>query len=126
MSLKARLRLAVAILMSAMVVVLSGLYIRNFLETAFARTHEIASSLGDQQQSAIRDELQRRATEANPRPASDDEYRQFWGHTIQSDPYFKAMLDRTAGHWHLLQEIFITDQNGRILASSMQRRVGLH
>ena len=112
--------------MSAMVLVLSGLYIRNFLQTAFARAHEAASSLGDQLQAGIREELQRAAADADPRPATADEYRLFWARTAQDDPRVKAALVRAAGHWHLVQEIFITDQTGRVLSSSMPDRVGLH
>ena len=112
--------------MSAMVLVLSGLYIRNFLETAFARTHEMASSLGDQLQAGIREELQQAARNANPKPATADEYRLFWVRTTQDDPRIKAALVRAAGHWHLVQEIFIADQTGHILSSSMPGRVGLH
>lgn len=126
MSLKTRLRLAVAVLMSAMVVVLSGLYIRNFLETAFARAHEMASSLGDQLQAGIRDELQQMAHNASPKPASADEYRAFWERTAENDPRIKSALVRATGHWQLVQEIFITDQTGRILTSSMPGRTGLH
>jgi PAS domain S-box-containing protein len=124
MSLKTRLRLAVALLMSAMVFVLSGLYIQSFLETAFARTHEMADSLGNGLRASIGDELQQVAAAANPRPATPEEYREFWQRTVETDPAIARILGRVMSHWRVLSEIFITDESGRIRKSSMPDRTG--
>ena len=61
MSLKARLRVAVAILMSAMVLVLSVLYISGYLKISFTRTHETATSIADQLSSSVGDDLRNAA-----------------------------------------------------------------
>ncbi len=124
MSLKARLRLAVALLMSAMVVVLSGLYLTGFLRTAFTRTHEVAESLGNGLQAAVLDELGRRTVEANPRPATPEEAREFWLNIVENDAAIQDTLARAMRHWHLITEILITDENDRIRASSVANRAG--
>src|ERR1017187_74412 len=124
MSLKTRLRLAVALLMSAMVFVLSGLYIQSFLDTAFARTHQMADSLGNGLRASIGDELQQVAAAANPRPATPEEYREFWQRPGVTDPAIARTLARVMSHWHVLSETFITDESGRIRMSSMPNRTG--
>lgn len=124
MSLKTRLRLAVALLMSAMVVVLCILYIQGFLETAFKTTLETAKSIGANVRASVQDELTAAAAKANPRPASPREYREFWQRISEMDPEMARILDREMGHWHFLSEIFITDDAGRIRVSSVPNRVG--
>lgn len=124
MSLKVRLRIAVALLTSAMVVVLSALYMRGYLNAAFTRAHQTSNSLANALQAAVSEELNKKTSEANPPPATPEEAREFWMHTIETDPVIDAYLQRAIRHWNLVQELFITDDSGRIRASSMPGRLG--
>ncbi len=126
MSLKARLRLAVALLMSAMVVILSGLYVRGFLDAAFQRTHETAEALGNQLRASILESLQAGAKQAKSPPATPAEAKQFWRRSAANDPAIAMSLARAMRHWKLVSEVFITDDSGWIIASSAPRRTGLH
>ncbi len=125
MSLKARLRLAVAVLMSAVVVVLSGLYMRRSLDAGLARANDVAESVASQLLATLVDELQAKAAIANPPPATPGEAKRFWYRTVRTDPEISSLLERSVRPWHLLQEIFVTDGDGTILASSMPGRAGL-
>jgi nitrogen-specific signal transduction histidine kinase len=126
MSLKARLRLAVALLMSAMVAVLSGLYLRGFLDAAFSSTHETADSLANQMQAGILENLERQARQATHPPATAAEAVRFWRERASSDPTITGALNRAMRHWRLVSEVFITDDQELILASSAPQRTGLH
>jgi hypothetical protein len=118
MSLRARLRLAVGLLMSAMVVVLSGLYMHGYLQAVFVRTDETATSLADQVQAGLRETLQRKAMEARPMPVTPGMARQFFQDTVAGDPAIQIYLLRWMEHWKLVEEIFITGESGRVLAST--------
>lgn len=117
MSLKARLRLSVALLMSVMVAVLSGLYIRSYLKAALHNTEDIATRIGNQVQSTVREELQRRAALAERPPGEPDSA--FWSRAVKEDPMLLASLRRTMIYWDMVGEVFITDQDGRVLVSSL-------
>ncbi|MBS1873891.1 MAG: PAS domain-containing protein [Acidobacteria bacterium] len=126
MSLKARLRLAVALLMSAMVAVLSGLYMRGYLEATFRRAHDTANSLADQLQASILERLQRQAAESNPRPSTPEQAKQFWRGLASNDPSITSTLERAVRHWGFVSEVFITSGDGQLLASSAPQRKGPH
>src|SRR5262245_61957942 len=124
MSLRARLRIAVAVLMSAVVIITSVLYIRGFLSAAFSRTHEIAISISNQIQSAVIAEVESRTdAEANP-PTTIADAKRFWVNVIQTDPEVTETLKRALTSWPIISEVFVADENGRILASSDPARVG--
>lgn len=124
MSLKARLRIAVAVLMSAVVIVTSVLYIRGFLSAAFTRTHEIAISISNQIQSAVLAEVEAR-TGAEPYPPTTiADAKRFWANVIRTDPEVTETLKRALTSWPIISEVFVADENGRILASSDPARVG--
>lgn len=126
MSLRTRLRLAVALLMSAMVAILSGLYLRSSLDSALGHTHDAADALANQLQAGIMETLQRRAAEANPRPATLEQYKRYWRDLVATDPSIASALLRAVRHWHFVSETFITDNNGMVLASSSPQTTGLH
>ena len=124
MSLKARLRLAVAVLMSTVVIVTSGLYIRGHLSASFTRTHKIAESIGSQIEASIIADVERRtATAANP-PETVSDAKRFWREIIETDPDIHATLQRALQSWSIISEVFVTDDEGRIRASSDASRVG--
>ncbi len=124
MSLKARLRVAVAVLMSAMVLVLSVLYISGYLKSSFTHTHKVATSIADQLAASIGDDLRNAAMRAEPVPAGTEEVRKFWLNTVDTSTVVRASVERTIAHWDLLWEVFITDPSGTIRMSSVPSRAG--
>jgi signal transduction histidine kinase len=117
MSLKARLRLAVALLMSVMVAVLSGLYIKSYLETALQNTEDIATRIGNQVQSTVREELQRSVAEAPTPPSVNDD--QYWVGAVRDNRLLMAALRNTMNYWGMVNDVFITDNSGAVLLSSL-------
>lgn len=117
MSLKARLRLAVALLMSVIVAVLSGLYIRSYLKTALQNTEDIATWIGNQVQSTVREELQRKASELQG--GAPQTNAGFWADVARTDPMIAASLQRTMRYWPMVNEVFVTDAENRKLVSSL-------
>src|SRR6476659_10056995 len=115
MSLKARLRLAVALLMSAVVVALSGLYMRRSLDAGLARANDVAEPVASQLSATLVDELQQKAAGANPLPATPEQAKRFWQRTVRHDPEIAGLLERSVRPWRLLQEIFVTGEDGTIL-----------
>lgn len=121
-SLKARLRIAIAFLMACVVVVLTLLYIHGFLGNEFQRTRNIAKSLTGQVQSAIAAILEARTP--SPPPASREEVKRLWLGILEKDPAVTGVLKRALESWDLISQIYITAEDGRILASSDPSRVG--
>jgi signal transduction histidine kinase len=124
MSLKTRLRIAIATLMSAVVVVLSVIYIQEFLNTIFERTNDIANSISGQVQSAALDELKARRIALKSTPMSTAELKRFWTETIETDPAIAKILSLALENWSLISEIYIEGEDGLVLASSDPVRVG--
>ncbi len=125
MSLRTRLRISVAVLMSAVVIVTSVLYISGFLSAAFARTHEFAISVSNQIQSTIIAEVEARTAAAPNPPTTIEEAKRFWSNVIRTDPEVTATLQRALTSWPIVSEVLITGENGAILASSDPGHVGL-
>jgi signal transduction histidine kinase len=124
MSLKARLRLAVAILMSAMVAVVSALYIQSYLSTTLVRTETTAKALGDQLQDALLDQLQLLANQEVPPPSTPEQAKQFWWRQVRTDPGIASTLRRVLQHWQFVSEVFITDEQGKVLTSTVPTEIG--
>jgi signal transduction histidine kinase len=124
MSLRARLRIAIATLMTAVVVVLSVLYIQEFLISVVQRTDLIADSIGSQVQAATVEVLKARRASLASAPLSPEELRRFWISTIQSDSTIAATLRDALEHWDLIREVYIADDTGHILVSSDPHRAG--
>jgi len=110
--------------MSAVVIVTSVLYIRGFLSAAFGRTHEIAVSISNQIQSAVIAEVEARTAAEPQRPTTIAEAKRFWANVIRTDPRVTETLQRALTSWPIISEVFVADENGRILASSDPQRVG--
>jgi len=120
MSLKTRLRFAVSVLMAAVVIALSLLNVHSFLSNDFKRTAEIASSLAGQIQTATRERLERMPTTST----APEEIKRLWKETVVTDPIFTAMLRRALDNWHLMTEVYMTDGDGKVLASTAAPKVG--
>lgn len=125
MSLKARLRLAIALLMSTVVITLSVLYVRVFLESSFDRTLKVAQSITGQVRAATAAELKTRLAASHPGKSVDvEDAKRFWLDTVESDPDIFRTLRGALENWREISEVYIADKGGRILASSNPAHVG--
>ena len=118
MSLRARLRIGVALLMSATVAVVCLLYIQSYLRNALERTESVAKSICNHVQAAVVEELQRRAESEKPPPSTVAEAKEFWIRTVRTDAAITAAMKRAATHWSMVAEVFVTDAGGAVLAGS--------
>lgn len=120
MSLKTRLRIAISLLMGAVVVVLALLYANGFLQNEFERTRDIAGSISGQIQAAA---LSRLETTGNT-GRTPDEIRIRWLQTLREDALLASMLKRALENWPLILEIFITGPDGNVVTSTNPESVG--
>jgi signal transduction histidine kinase len=120
MSLKARFRIAIVALATLIVVAMSGLYVRGFLSASFERTDQIAKSLGQYIEGAVAHRLNR----LDQRPSSIEAAKNLWLDTVEHDEGIQSMLQRSLGAWPQIVEIDVTDNTGRILASSRDGMAG--
>jgi PAS domain S-box-containing protein len=125
MSLKTRLQLAIAVLMSTVVVTLSVLYVREFLEASFDRTLKVAQSITGQVRAATAQELSEKlAASYAGTPVGVQAAKRFWLETVETDPRISATLHRALENWKEISEVYITDESGRIRISSNPRHIG--
>lgn len=124
MSLRTRLRIAIAALMTAVVVALSVLYAYAFLAATLRETTNIAGSVASQVQAAVAEELTARRAALQQPAMNLEEAKQFWRNTIETDPVITAVLLRALENWSVITELYITGEDGRILASTTPGRTG--
>ncbi len=111
-------------LMSAMVAVVSALYVQSYLSTTLHRTEAVARALGDQLQDAILEQLQLLADQQVPPPVVPADAIQFWQREVRVDAGIDNTLRRVLQHWQFVSEVFITNQNGEVLTSTISAHVG--
>lgn len=121
MSLKTRLRIAISLLMAVVVVSLSLLYVHGFLSNEFQRTADIAKSIAGQVQGATSARLD---TLAEARGPVGGDIKSFWLDALSRDVPVRGMLARALNNWRLISAVYLTDGDGRILASTNADAVG--
>jgi PAS domain S-box-containing protein len=119
MSLKTRLRIAISLLMAAVVSALSILYLHSFLSNEFTRTQAIADSISGQIQGAIRERLER-----VPAAGPAEDVKRAWRQTVETDAGVATILKRALENWRLISEIYVTSGDGVVLASTVPASVG--
>ncbi len=118
MSIKARLRIAIVALVALVVIAMSALYLYDFTFMTFTGASERADFIAKDVKGNLADHLQRETDARGLKPVSLDEWKQAWTEIIRSDPSVTAMLKRTLGDSKLVADIFVTDDQGRVLAAS--------
>jgi len=118
MSLKVRLRIAIVALVTLVVVAMSLLYLYDFTQGSFSGASGRAALIADQVKGALLDRLNIESVARGERPSSLEDYQRTWVEIIRSDPSISAMLQRTLANAELVLAIVVTDQHGKILASS--------
>jgi PAS domain S-box-containing protein len=119
MSLKARFRVAIVALATLIVVAMSALYVRGFLQASFANTDQTVTSLAHGIESAVQYRLNR----LERVPGNIEEAKKLWLDAVQHDDVIQSTLERATA-WPQILEIDLTDTEGRIRASSREGMVG--
>src|SRR5581483_405347 len=118
MSLKARLRGAIVALITAVVVVMSLLYLSDFTKAAFSGASDRADLVADQFRVYLENHLTLETATHGIHPASPQEWEATWTEIVRRDPDVTEMLKATLANTDLALAILVTDDRGKILASA--------
>jgi hypothetical protein len=122
MSLKARLRIAIVVLVTLVVVAMSALYLYDFTRLSFRSAFDRADVVADEVNGTLLTRLNRPG--ATPPGASVDQLKESWTAVIRADPNVTAMLNRMLANAKLVLAIRVTDENGKVLAASDPKFIG--
>ncbi len=118
MSLKARLRGAIVTLVTAVVVVMSLLYLSDFTKVTFSAASDRADLIADQFHIYLENHLKAETTTLGIHPASVEQWEDTWTGIIRQDPDITELLNATLAKADLALAILITDEHGNVLASA--------
>jgi len=118
MSLKTRLRIAILVLVTFVVVAMSLLYLYDFTKGAFSDASSRAELVADQVKGSLVDHLDGQVAARGQRPSSLNDWKTAWTAIIRNDPSVTEMLKRTLASAELVLAIVVTDEQGKVLAAS--------
>ena len=118
MSLKARLRGAIVALVTAVVIVMSLLYLSDFTKASFGAASDRADLIADQFRIYLENHLTLETATHGIHPASAQQWEDTWTAIVRRDPDIAQMLKATLAKADLALAILITDEHGNILAST--------
>ena len=121
MSLRIRLVLLIVALVTLVAVALSALHLETLVDTRSSDAFDRSQRASQEVSSFLIDYLNQHAS-ATPNGAEGA--KEEWYRIVSTDPGITSMLVKTMALSRALVEINVADQNGRILASSSERRVG--
>jgi signal transduction histidine kinase len=117
MSLKARLRISIVVLVVGVVVALSVLNLRSVATAKFGDLAERATTTAQQVQTMLVQRLAQQ-TAASPAAATLAETKALWTAIVENDPALERLLEDTLASSRTILEIQIVGEDGRILVSS--------
>ena len=118
MSLKARLRGAIVALVTAVVVVMSLLYLSDFTKATFGAASDRADLIADQFRIYLENHLTVETAAHGIHPVSTTQWEDTWTEIVRQDPDISEMLQATLAKADLALAILITDDQGKVLASA--------
>ncbi len=118
MSLKARLRGAIVALVTAVVVVMSLLYLSDFTKASFSAASDRADLIADQFRIYLENHLTMETATHGIHPASAEQWEDTWIAIVRQDPDITEMLKATLAKADLALAILITDEHGNVLAAT--------
>src|ERR1700733_11741427 len=118
MSLRARLRGAIVTLVTAVVVVMSLLYLSDFTKASFSAASDRADLIADQFHIYLENHLTAETATLGIHPASVEQWEDTWTGIIRQDPGITELLNATLAKADLALAILITDEHGNVLASA--------
>ena len=124
MSLKARLRIGLVVMVLLLTTGISLLYISRQLADLFKATEDRAVNNADFVKDFVIQRIEDKVKQVNPPPATLAESIVIWQNVIEKDELLAPMLSRALGESGLASEIFITDPENKILSASTVAHVG--
>ncbi len=121
MSLRIRLVLLVVVLVTLVAVALSALHLDTLIDTLSQDALDRSQRASQEVSSFLIDYLNQHAS---PTPNGAEGAKEEWYRLISTEADITSSLVKTMALSRALVEINVADQNGRILASSSDRRVG--
>ncbi len=118
MSLKARLRGAIMALVTAVVVVMSLLYLSDFTKVTFSAASDRADLVADQFRIYLENHLTMETSAHGLHPATPQQWEDTWIDIVKRDPDIVEMLKATLAKADLALAILVTDDRGNVLASA--------
>src|SRR5947209_5862623 len=125
MSLKARLRLAIVLLVALVVIAISALYVSDFTGLAFEAAASRADLIAKQIKGYILESIDQRMSARGGAPLSVDESKRAWTEIVRSDAFIRGLLRRTTASADVVLSIYISGEDGRILVASSPYLVGM-
>jgi signal transduction histidine kinase len=122
MSLKARLRGAIVALVTAVVVVMSLLYLSDFTKVSFSAASDRADLIADQFRIYLENHLTAETAAHGIHPVTTEQWEDTWTEIVRRDPDIAEMLKATLAKADLALAILITDEHGNVLASASPTR----
>jgi len=105
-------------LVTAVVIVMSLLYLSDFTKVSFSAASDRADLIADQFRIYLTNHLKVETATLGIHPASVVEWGDTWTGIIRKDPDITEMLNATLAKADLALAILITDDQGNILAAS--------
>jgi signal transduction histidine kinase len=118
MSLKARLRGAIVALVTAVVVVMSLLYLSDFTKATFSAASDHADLVADQFRIYLENHLTEETAAHGIHPASAQQWEDTWTEIVRRDPDIAEMLKATLAKAGMALAILVTDEHGNVLAAA--------
>ena len=124
MSLRARLRTFIILLVAVVVGVLSVINVRDAIETRLSDALYLATSNAEVVESFLIPLVNEKASRRIPQPETLDEMKRVWTQIVELDTDLALFLQRMTGGARYIVEIVITGEDNRILAASLPSRQG--
>jgi len=124
MSLKTRLRIAIVVPVITVVIVLSALNLRQFVESKFGDALNRAQGTASQIVSFLLARVPEQAAPRKPASRTPDQQKELWMQIVESDEAVTVLLQNSVANTRDLIEILIVGQDGRTLASSNPAGLG--
>ena len=124
MSLRARLRTFIILLVAVVVGVLSVINVRDAIETRLSDALYLATSNAQFVESFLVPLVNEKASHRIPQPETLDEMKRVWAQIVELDADLALFLQRMTGGARYIVEIVITGEDNRILAASLPSRQG--
>jgi len=105
-------------LVTAVVVVMSLLYLSDFTKATFSAASDRADLVADQFRIYLENHLTMETTAHGIHPASPAQWEDTWTEIVRRDPDIAEMLKATLAKADLALAILITDQHGNVLAAT--------
>ncbi len=105
-------------LVTAVVVVMSLLYLSDFTQASFGAASDRADLVADQFRIYLENHLTLETNSHGIHPASPQQWEDTWTQIVRQDPDIQEMLQATLAKADLALAVLITDEHGNVLASA--------